>query len=371
MTKVLIVIPWFSPAYKAGGPIQSIRNLVGQNIDAVHFDIFCSNKDIDGLAIHDVVTDQWVNFNIHTRVWYSSSQFPFLQLKKIVRDQQIDKILIIGLYSYSFNILPWLFLRNSIKIISVRGMLHPEALKLKSYKKYFFLFFIRLFHYHKKVDFHATDDVERNHIFNALGKKMKVSVAGNFINSFPKYNVTPKLSGQLKLITIALVSPMKNHLLILKALAYCKADIEFHIVGSIKDKEYWDECKFVIQQLPVNIKVLYHGHVHHHDINRYLDGANVMILPSKSENFGHAMIESLLAGIPIITSHQTPWNNLQHYQAGLNINPVIEELVPAIEYFASLNNDSYVKCSNAARKYAIDAYDERQLVNQYIKMFNN
>ena len=73
MTTVFICIDWFHPAYKAGGPVQSVANLVQQyGHVAVNFKIFCANTDLDGMVNQGVAFDEWVNFNEHTQVWYAS-----------------------------------------------------------------------------------------------------------------------------------------------------------------------------------------------------------------------------------------------------------------------------------------------------------
>ncbi len=48
MTKIFIIIPWFLPAFRAGGPVQSIANLVKQYNDDVQYFIFCSDTDLNG-----------------------------------------------------------------------------------------------------------------------------------------------------------------------------------------------------------------------------------------------------------------------------------------------------------------------------------
>ena len=45
------------------------------------FNIFCSNKDLDGSLLQGIAFDEWVNYNAHTKIWYSSSNniLPVLQ----------------------------------------------------------------------------------------------------------------------------------------------------------------------------------------------------------------------------------------------------------------------------------------------------
>ena len=44
--KILIFIDWFLPGYKAGGPIQSVVNLINHLGHEYDFDVVTSNKDL-------------------------------------------------------------------------------------------------------------------------------------------------------------------------------------------------------------------------------------------------------------------------------------------------------------------------------------
>ena len=43
---VLVAIDWYLPAYRAGGPIRSIANLVAALGDEIDFRIVCGNRDL-------------------------------------------------------------------------------------------------------------------------------------------------------------------------------------------------------------------------------------------------------------------------------------------------------------------------------------
>ena len=44
---------------------------------------------------------------------------------------------------------------------------------------------------------------------------------------------------------------------------------------------------------------------------KYFGNNDFLILPTKGENFGHVIAESLSASLPVIISQNTPWRNLQ------------------------------------------------------------
>ncbi|HRD43302.1 MAG TPA: glycosyltransferase, partial [Ferruginibacter sp.] len=109
----------------------------------------------------------------------------------------------------------------------------------------------------------------------------------------------------LKLVTIALIIPMKNHLLVLEALQKCTFDVEYGIYGPVKDEQYWNLCEQQIQLMPSHIKVEYKGNLPPGGVEAALKQSDVFIMPSQSENFAHALAEALSAGLPVITSKHT------------------------------------------------------------------
>ena len=59
MIKVIIFIDWYHPAFKAGGPISSIFNMVEFLGEEVNFFIVTSNNDLDSKLSLNVKANQW------------------------------------------------------------------------------------------------------------------------------------------------------------------------------------------------------------------------------------------------------------------------------------------------------------------------
>jgi glycosyltransferase involved in cell wall biosynthesis len=365
--KVMILTPWFYPAYKAGGPIQSLVNLVEQPIGNIEFYVLTSNSDVDNSILDTEKCGVWTKFNRHTSVMYLQKKSRTRMILHQIRATLPDIILITGIYSVPFTILPVLFSKCRI-IISARGMLHPPALKKKAIKKRFYLIFFRPLIKLKNIVFHATDDDEKDHIHAALGNRVEVKVAQN-IPAFFEPNLLTKDRGSLHLITIALISPMKNHLLVLQALKNIESYVHYHICGPIFDDLYWNRCQVLIAELPPNIRVHYHGPVPPVDVFRYLSAAHVFICPSESENFGHALFEAMSAGKPLITSNTTPWNDLFRSRAGINTDISEGSLRDSIRFFINMDEREYSVWSRSAAEYARGRINISAIRDQYKKLF--
>jgi glycosyltransferase involved in cell wall biosynthesis len=370
LTKIFITIPWFLPAFRAGGPIQSIANLVREFHQDIEYFIFCGDTDLNGGELANIITGEWISYNDYTKVWYAQPDKVSDSLVTQVEEIKPDILYIIGIFSWHYNIVPLLYCKAPKKILSTRGMLHPGALSQKKWKKRIYLEIFKLLKQHRKVYFHATDEEENKYINKYLGEEATIFIAGNFSNKIDALAVAEKEAGNLKLVSIALISPMKNILMILTAMDKCSYAVEYNIYGPVKDSGYWELCKEKIKTLPGNIRVNYYKEIVPQRVKEVLMDAHVFILPSKSENFGHAIYEALSAGRPVITSNNTPWNKLQENHAGMNISLANDmELLESINFFAEMRSDELIQWSKCAHEYAEKAIDMDKIKEEYEKMF--
>jgi glycosyltransferase involved in cell wall biosynthesis len=372
MKKIFISIPWFDPAFKAGGPVQSIVNLVNSYQENVEYYIFCNDKDVDGSELKIDFFNKWVEYNKHTKVFYNQSVFPFFLMKKEMKIIKPDVLFIIGIFSIPFNIFPLLLSIVPQKILSVRGMLHPGALSQKKFKKKIFINFLKLINIKNRVNFHSTDQSEKEYILNNFGNDSSVYIAGNYPRQLNNNQINKRFKekGKLNLISLALISPMKNHKIVLQALLECTGEIEYYILGAIKDHSYWKDCLQIIEKMPANIKVIIQGEIPPANITAYISHSDVMIMPSKSENFGHSIIESLYMGKPVITSNFTPWNELKQNNAGLNVNILVDDIKNAINYFVDMSDEEYRNYATSSITYAKKSIDLSANFTAYKNMFN-
>jgi glycosyltransferase involved in cell wall biosynthesis len=347
--------------------VQSIANLVKEFHQGVEYFIFCSDIDLNGAGL-DIKTGEWVVYNGYTRVWYAEPGKISDSLLQQVTKIKPDILYITGLFSWHFNIVPLVYCKAHRKILSTKGMLHPGALSQKKFKKKLYLQLWKITGLHHRCEFHATDEQEKKYIEDTFGK-VKIHIAQNFPKSLKKLPPPEKITGSLKLVSIALISPMKNILLVLEALRPLRPQITYDIYGPVKDQDYWNLCLHEIEKLPPNIIVNYHGDIPPTDVEHALSHSHVFILPSKSENFGHAIYEALSAGKPVITSDNTPWKLLEDSKAGFNISLDSPALSDAITFFVDMNQEEYDIWSSNAANYATDAINFEEIQSQYKKMF--
>jgi glycosyltransferase involved in cell wall biosynthesis len=180
-----------------------------------------------------------------------------------------------------------------------------------------------------------------------------------------------KHKGELILGTIALISPMKNHLAVIQALMTCTSQVLWHVYGPVKDIDYWSKCEIEIGKLPNNVKVIYHGGLDPQHLQSAFDRFQVFIMPSKSENFGHALMEALSAGKPVITTDTTPLKSLEEHNAGFTLSEkkLSETLTLTIDQMADLDQESFQRTSQAAIRLYDELISVKELEDQYSRLF--
>lgn len=375
--RILILIDWFAPGYKAGGPIQSCVNMAFALKD--EFEVFVLTTDTDhgeNTPYKDVQANEWINFQQSgIMVYYANKQtLGFKQIAAEIKNVNADFVYLNLLFSPYFAIFPlWLSFRKKISgkvILCPRGTLYDSALSLKAYKKKPFLFLYKFLGIAKKIRFHATNERE----FAAIKKyfpKSNIIIADNLPNTNqPEYVGCVKNRGSLNCIFIARIVAIKNLLFILKILETVKAEILLTIVGPAEDNNYWEECKQKIATLPANIKTTYLGAKQNNELLSLLQKNHLFVLPTTGENFGHAIFESFLAGRPVLISNQTPWLNLQTENVGWDLPLANPELFKeAIEKIAYTDQDEFDVYAKSAWQYANKFISNPTLKQQYYKLF--
>lgn len=364
---ILIFIDWFKPAYKAGGPVQSISNLVSRFSTEVDFKIVTSDRDLgETKPFENVRLNQWVTGDGCDVIYLSPENQTTDHYKKLIQETGCDIIYINSIFSKNFAILPLMHCTklNIKTILAPRGMLGEGALAQGKLKKKLFLRLFKIKGIHKKVIWHATAVEEEVEIKSVFGERVEIRRASNF----PSLNMNENLdrikkTGRVRLFFMSRVSPKKNLKFALQVLSKVKGEIQFDIIGPIDDGQYWEQCQSTIDRLPNNISVNYIGSIKHDQISEVLKPYHFFFLPTKNENFGHVIIEALSNACPVILSDQTPWKNLSTAQVGWDISlNSIDSFVKAINETVAMHQDEYSIWSKSAYRFADKVLNDEKVL---------
>ncbi|WP_179351500.1 glycosyltransferase [Winogradskyella vidalii] len=376
--KVLICIDWFLPAYKAGGPIQSIANLVNHTKNDFDYHIATSNADLyESLDLPETSLNIWMTKADYKIIYLNPEHQNRSFYKKIFLAENFEVVYFNSLFSKNFTLLPLLVFRNMPirKVLAPRGMLGQGALAIKPLKKKLFLKVFNMFNFHKKVIWHATAESEALEVHKHFGKQVKVLLAPNLsAKTKEKTFSKPKAINSVNLFFLSRIAVKKNLLTALSYLAEVdkKYHVNFTIIGPIDEPDYWANCQSKIAQLPKHIKVSYVGAIPHFKLDEILNTKHVLLLPTQHENFGHVIMEAWQSACPVIISDQTPWRSLLNQYLGFDI-PLSkkDEFIKAIEKFAAMDTNEFQSWSEATVKFAKAFTENPKLIEQNKALFLN
>lgn len=371
----------YLPGNNGGGPIRTISNLVHHLGKDYNFLIYTSDRDLGMQHPYaNILTNTWISVG-NAHVYYSAKNNSLNNLIKILKNTNYDCIYLNSFFNfkYSFIILiliNFLKINNKKIILAPRGEFNKNALSLKSKKKKYFFKVIKFFNLYKNIVWQATSEQEFKDILriqNLLGITSKIELVPNLPDNiyYIERNFSVNNSG-LKICFISRLSKMKNLLFALKVLSSIRFDIEFNIYGPEEDKIYLDECKKYISLLPKNVRVFFHGSLLNVDVKNTLAKHDLFFLPTLGENYGHAIVESLSIGLPVLISTNTPWRGLKKYNAGWDISlDDINGFRIALNEFHSLNKEDRKKMSEATFEYAKSIVFNQSIIDSNVDFFLN
>lgn len=351
--KILIILTGFLPGKKFGGPPISVDNFCSLMKEDECF-IVTRNHDMGETETYKDIKSGWNDRGNCKVLYLSDKEYGYRKYEEVIKEINPDVIYLQGLFQNC--IIPCLFLakkHNIPVLLAPRGELCAGAFK-KKYKKVPYIIFLKIFGLLNKVHFQSTSEEETEAIMQHLGiTEDRIHFLTN-VPSIPKkeYPVPEKQPGVAKFIFISRIVRKKN---LKAAISYFKnieGDVTFDIYGPIEDKDYWQECQDEIKLLPSNIKVNYCGLVSHNQIHETFARYHAFLFPTFSENFGHVIAEALSVGCPVIISDQTPWNDVEKYNAGWALAIDKEQLfVNAIRALMGYKNNDEGKIRVNSKKY--------------------
>jgi glycosyltransferase involved in cell wall biosynthesis len=84
--------------------------------------------------------------------------------------------------------------------------------------------------------------------------------------------------------------------------------------------------------------------------------ADLFVLPTFSENFGLVIAEALAAGVPVVTTKGTPWEELHTHQCGWWIDIGVEPLVAALREAVALSDEQRRNMGQRGRRLVEENY---------------
>jgi glycosyltransferase involved in cell wall biosynthesis len=128
--------------------------------------------------------------------------------------------------------------------------------------------------------------------------------------ALPLKAAPPTQPGQdLRTVVIGRLVPVKGIYELLQALAAVTIPLVLDIYGPEEDEFYAQRCHRLAAELPPHISVSFKGAIHSAEVTNTLRKYDLMLLPSRGENFSHVVAEALSVSLPVMCADVTPWSS--------------------------------------------------------------
>jgi glycosyltransferase involved in cell wall biosynthesis len=345
---------------KSGGPSRSIVNLIDSLSKENQFSITLFSQKLIGEQTIKPKSNK-VNiteYKTKRKLFKNLSIVSFCKFYLLIKKKQTAVIHIHGLWSLHNHWTIVLARRFEIPyIIHTRGMLMPNALKFKTFKKN-----IAMSIFQQKditcADMLIATSTNELQTLRDLGISIPIAVIPNGIelkNNENTYEsrISIKKGNERTILFLSRIHPIKGLENLLKAWAISIHDGWKLKIAGPDNGGYLKDIFSLINDLNISDSVEYLGEVFHESKERVFNDADLFILPTLSENFGLVVLEALSYGIPVITTHEAPWSDLEKYNCGwwvdTSVNSISKVIKKAIligdsnRNIMSLNAIEYVK----------------------------
>lgn len=328
--QVLIINKHYLPGYRAGGPIRSLSAMV-ERVSGMGWRVVARDRDFgDSDPYPGVQPGKWQRVGNADVMYVLPGWRGLRDIRKALEESASAVVYLNSVFSVLYSTAPLLMLRflrapRRPVVLAPRGEFSIGALRLGSGRKRLFLNTAKALGLFRGVRWHATSVEEITDIRREIGDDVDVLLAPNISmvaqadrEGLPK-RTTEKRPGELRIAFLSRVTAKKNLAFALSCCRELKGRIHFDILGAVTDLPYRAECEAVIETLPANVTVEWHGSIVHEEVIGRLVGSDLFFLPTLGENFGHVIAEAVTAGLPLLLSDQTPWRGLADAGVGWDL----------------------------------------------------
>jgi glycosyltransferase involved in cell wall biosynthesis len=153
----------------------------------------------------------------------------------------------------------------------------------------------------------------------------------------------------LRLVYLSRIDNHKNLLFLIETINSVGGDIRLDVFGDIRDERYHSIC---VDKAKNNRAITFKGPIDNALVPATLSQYDFLALPTKGENFGHVILEALVARCPPIISDQTPWNDIETAGAGMVRTLDFDTWQKCLSECVAMTNEQHRKMKAGSKMFA-------------------
>jgi glycosyltransferase involved in cell wall biosynthesis len=364
--RVLHVSPYFRPAYRYGGPIESVYRLC-LNLARIGCDVRALTTNADGL-------DQVLRVNLR-RTHVIVAGFEVRYCARVMRHAVSPSLLrnlipyvkwadVVHLTAvYSFTTLPTLMACRHYRkplVWSPRGALQRWSGSRRQGAKRLWEMACRA-RMPRDAMLHATSEAERADSLARFSKLKAVVIPNGVV--VPRAVQHQPGDGILRIGYLGRLDPKKGIENLIDAARIARRSgtpLRLVIAGS-GAPEYEASLRARIEQCGLGGDAELTGHLEGAAKTGFFERLDIAAVPSYTENFAIVVAEALAHGVPVIASKGTPWARVDEMGCGMWVANDAESLARAIAAMASM---PLAEMGERGRRWMLDEFSWQRVTRE-------
>lgn len=255
-------------------------------------------------------------------------------------------------------------------VLSPHGMLEPWIVKRHYWTRKWPAIQLYQRGLVKRADcLHATADTEKDNLLR-LGWNPRIVVIPNAVN-IEELPLKDNWRTKRRIVFMSRLHVKKGIELLLEALSYLKPHLDSYevIIAGEGESHYVETLKKAAISFGLSEVVKFVGGIYGAEKVCLLQSADFFVLPTYSENFGIVVAEALACGTPVITTHGTPWKELEDFACGWYIQVGVNSLKNTLREAMSVTEEEIETMGRNGRRLIEERFATSIVAGKFLEQY--
>lgn len=295
----------------------------------------------------------------------------YFSAKKILSELRPDVVHINGCWQPQLAFFQWAAQGLRIPVVlSPHGMLEPWIIKRHFWTRKWPAIQLYQRGLVKRADcLHATADTEKDNLLR-LGWNPRIVVIPNAVN-IEELPLKDNWRTKRRIVFMSRLHVKKGIELLLEALSYLKPHLDSYevIIAGEGESHYVETLKKAAISFGLSEVVKFVGGIYGAEKVCLLQSADFFVLPTYSENFGIVVAEALACGTPVITTHGTPWKELEDFACGWYIQVGVNALKNTLREAMSVTEEAIETMGRNGRRLIEERFATSIVAGKFLEQY--
>ncbi len=251
------------------------------------------------------------------------------------------------------------------RVVSVRGMLEPWALRHRSLKKK-----IAWSGYQKRdlisaAWLHATTVEEAVNIRSITGAPPTYVIPNGI--DVPDVRGSKVVESSIRTaVFLGRLYPVKGLPDLIEAWGRVKPAGWRLVIAGPDEKGHLTDLQRIVLAGNLESVVTFPGPLTGAAKSALLEQSSLFVLPSRSESFGIVVAEALSFGVPVMTTTAVPWPSLESSRCGWRVPPDVASLAAGLRRATSMNEVSLREMGARGRNLMVRDYQWASIADEFL-----